>query len=50
MKEKSDEKNYSDGLIDGVISCEEEERKLRQANDPKSASKFSNIFNFFNLN
>lgn len=50
MTEKSEEKNYSDGLVDGVISCEEEERKLRHENDPKSASKFSNIFNFFNLN
>ena len=50
MIEKSDEKNYSDGLVDGVISCEEEERKLTHENDPKSASKFSNIFNFFNLN
>ena len=41
---------YSSGLIDGVIPCEEEEKKLRHENEPKSKSGITDIFNFPNLN
>lgn len=50
MINKKSENDYNNGLIDGVISCEEEEKKLRHENEPKSKSGITNIFNFPNLN
>lgn len=50
MINKKDEKDYSNGLIDGVIPCEEEEKKLIHGNETKSKSRIIDIFNFPNLN
>ena len=50
MINKKIKKDYSSGLIDGVIPCEEEEQKLRHENEPKSKSGITDIFNFPNLN
>ena len=43
-------KDYDDGLINGVISCKEEERKLSHGDEPKSKNRINEIFNFPNLN
>ena len=50
MIDKKSKNDYNNGLIDGVIPCEEEEKKLRHENEPKSKSGITNIFNFPNLN
>ena len=50
MIDKKSKKDYSNGLIDGVIFCEEEEKKLRHENEPKQKSGITDIFNFPNLN
>ena len=50
MIDKKDKKDYNNGLIDGVIPCEEEERKLRHGDEPKSKRGITDIFNFPNLN
>ncbi|MDU2123661.1 MAG: hypothetical protein E7E64_14125 [Clostridium celatum] len=51
MIDKKSKKDYSNGLIEGVIPCEEEEeKKLRHENEPKSKSGITDIFNFPNLN
>ena len=47
---KNDKKDCNDGLIDGVVFCEVEERKLRHGNEQKPKSKLLEIFNFPNLN
>ena len=50
MINKKSEKDYNNGLIDGVIPCEEEEKKLRHENEPKSKRGIIDMFNFPNLN
>ena len=50
MKNKKSGNEYNNGLIDGVNPCEEEEKKLRHENEPKSKSGITDIFNFPNLN
>ena len=50
MIDKEDKKDYNNGLIDGVIPCEEEERKLSLRDEKKSKSGITDIFNFPNLN
>lgn len=50
MINKKSKKDYNNGLIGGVIPCEEEENKLRHENEPKSKSIITDIFNFPNLN
>lgn len=50
MINKKSENDYNNGLIDGVIPCEEEEKKLRHENEPKLKSGITDIFNFPNLN
>ena len=42
--------NYSNGIIDGVVPCEEEERKLRHDRKPKSKLAVGGMFKFPDLN
>ena len=51
MNNKNDINNKnSEGLIDGDIICEEEEKKLVHGDNNKEKSGLENIFNFPNLN
>lgn len=51
MNNKNDINNKnSEVLIDGVIICEEEEKKLIHGDNPKEKRGIENIFNFPNLN
>ena len=51
MNNKNDINNKnSEGLIDGVIICEEEEKKLIHGDKNKKKRGIENIFNFPNLN
>lgn len=40
----------NNGIIDGVTPCEEEERKLRHGNNPKSKLDIGGMFKFPDLN
>ncbi|EKY27403.1 hypothetical protein [Clostridium celatum] len=42
--------SYSNGIIDGVIPCEEEERKLRHDRKPRSKLAVGGMFKFPDLN
>lgn len=52
MKDNSNNKlsNYNNGIVDGVIFCEEEEKKLLHDNKPKSKEGIGKIFRFPDLN
>mgnify|MGYP001043848769 CR=1 FL=1 len=39
MINKKSENDYNNGLIDGVIPCEEEEKKLRHENEPSQKAE-----------
>lgn len=42
--------NYNNGIVDGVIFCEEEEKKLLHDSKPKSKLEIGKIFGFPDLN
>lgn len=42
--------NYNNGIIDGVIYCEDEERRLTHGKRQKSHNKFEDMFRFPDLN
>ena len=49
MINNKSKKDYNNGLIDGIIFSEEEEKKLMHENEPKPKSGVTDIFNFPNL-
>lgn len=50
MKDNSKFSNYTNGIVDGVIFCEEEEKKLLHDSKPKSKLEIGEIFRFPDLN
>lgn len=50
MKDNNKTSNYTNGIIDGVIFCEEEEKKLLHDNKTKSKMEIGEIFKFPDLN
>lgn len=50
MRKDKKEVSYNNGLIDGVVVCEEEERKLQHNRNPKSKLDIGGMFKFPDLN